>query len=44
MPKILSWGDEAHRALERGINRVTDTVGSTLGHKGPNVGLATKLG
>ena len=44
MPKILSFGEEARRALERGINKVTDTVGSTLGPKGRNVVLEKKFG
>ena len=44
MPKILIFGEEARRALERGINKVTDTVGSTLGPKGRNVVLEKKFG
>ncbi|HBG13708.1 MAG TPA: chaperonin GroEL [Synergistaceae bacterium] len=44
MPKILVFGEEARRALERGINKVADTVGATLGPKGRNVVLEKKFG
>ena len=44
MPKILTFGEEARRALERGINKVADTVGGTLGPKGRNVVLEKKFG
>ena len=44
MPKILTFGEEARRALERGINKVADTVGATLGPKGRNVVLEKKFG
>ena len=44
MPKILIFGEEARRALERGINKVADTVGATLGPKGRNVVLEKKFG
>jgi chaperonin GroEL len=44
MAKILSFGEEARRALERGINKVADTVGGTLGPKGRNVVLEKKFG
>ena len=44
MAKMLSFGEEARRALERGINQVADTVGGTLGPKGRNVVLEKKFG
>jgi len=44
MPKILKFDEEARRALERGINKVADTVGVTLGPKGRNVVLEKKFG
>jgi chaperonin GroEL len=44
MAKILAFGEEARRALERGINQVADTVGGTLGPKGRNVVLEKKFG
>ena len=44
MPKILKFEEEARRALERGINKVADTVGITLGPKGRNVVLEKKFG
>ena len=44
MAKILAYGEEARRALERGINQLTDTVKITLGPKGRNVVLDKKYG
>jgi chaperonin GroEL len=44
MPKVLKFDEEARRALERGINKVADTVGVTLGPKGRNVVLEKKFG
>ncbi|MGI6076515.1 MAG: chaperonin GroEL [Pyramidobacter sp.] len=44
MSKILAFGEESRRALERGINKVADTVGVTLGPKGRNVVLDKKFG
>ena len=44
MSKILAFGEESRRALERGINKVADTVGVTLGPKGRNVVLEKKFG
>lgn len=44
MAKILAFGEESRRALERGINKVADTVGMTLGPKGRNVVLEKKFG
>ena len=44
MAKILLFKEEARRAMERGANRVADTVGITLGPKGRNVVLEKKFG
>ncbi len=44
MAKMIAYGEEARRALERGINQVADTVGVTLGPKGRNVVLEKKFG
>ncbi|MCF4112964.1 MULTISPECIES: chaperonin GroEL [Dethiosulfovibrio] len=44
MAKILAFGEEARRAMERGIDKVADTVGVTLGPKGRNVVLEKKFG
>ena len=44
MPKILSFGEDARRALERGVNQLADTVKVTLGPKGRNVVLDKSFG
>ncbi len=44
MAKQLKYGDDARRALERGINALADTVKITLGPKGRNVVLDKKYG
>ena len=44
MSKVLLFKEEARRAMERGINKVADTVGITLGPKGRNVALEKKFG
>lgn len=44
MAKILLFKEEARRAMERGVNKVADTVGITLGPKGRNVVLDKKFG
>ena len=44
MAKMLSFGEEARRAMLRGIDKVADTVGVTLGPKGRNVVLEKKFG
>ena len=44
MAKQLLYGEEARRALERGINQLADTVKITLGPKGRNVVLDKKYG
>ena len=37
MAKMLCYGDDARQALERGVNKLADTVKVTLGPKGRNV-------
>ncbi|MGB9792444.1 MAG: chaperonin GroEL [Thermacetogeniaceae bacterium] len=44
MPKELSFHDEARAALERGVNKLADTVKVTLGPKGRNVVIEKKFG
>ena len=44
MAKQLKYGEEARRALERGVNALADTVKITLGPKGRNVVLDKKFG
>ncbi|MBK5228226.1 MAG: chaperonin GroEL [Actinobacteria bacterium] len=44
MAKILSFDEEARRALERGMNQLADAVKVTLGPKGRNVVLERKWG
>ena len=44
MAKILSYNEEARRALERGVDQLADTVKITLGPKGRNVVLEKKYG
>ena len=44
MAKILSFDEEARRALERGMNQLADAVKVTLGPKGRNVVLEKKWG
>jgi len=44
MAKDILFGEEARRALERGINQLADTVRITLGPKGRNVVLDKKYG
>src|SRR6266536_1128178 len=44
MSKIISFSDEARRALERGVNTLADTVKVTLGPRGRNVVLDKKFG
>ncbi|MEA4953302.1 MAG: chaperonin GroEL [Aminivibrio sp.] len=44
MAKILIFGEEARRAMLRGIDKVADTVGVTLGPTGRNVVLEKKFG
>jgi len=42
--KMLLYGEEARRALERGVNTLADAVKVTLGPKGRNVVLEKKYG
>ncbi len=42
--KVLLFKEDARKAMERGINKVADTVGITLGPKGRNVVLEKKFG
>jgi chaperonin GroEL len=44
MAKLIVFGDEARRGLERGMNLLADTVRVTLGPKGRNVVLGTTWG
>ena len=44
MAKEILYGEEARRALERGINQLADTVKVTMGPKGRNVVLDKKFG
>src|SRR3989454_585919 len=42
--KIISFDEEARRALERGLNQLADAVRITLGPKGRNVVIEKKWG
>lgn len=44
MAKQILFGEDARRALERGVNQLADTVKITLGPKGRNVVLDKKFG
>jgi chaperonin GroEL len=44
MAKQIRYGEEARKALERGVNSLADTVKITLGPKGRNVVLDKKFG
>lgn len=44
MAKVIVYGDKARHALERGIDLLTDAVAATLGPRGRNVVLESKLG
>lgn len=44
MSKVILYGEEARRALERGVNKLAETVIITLGPKGRNVVLDKKFG
>src|SRR5216110_3862556 len=44
MAKIISFDEEARRALARGMNQLADAVRVTLGPKGRNVVLEKKWG
>jgi len=44
MAKQIIYGEEARRALEKGVNQLADTVRLTIGPKGRNVVLDKKYG
>src|ERR1700747_1096203 len=44
MPKILEFDEDARRLLERGVNKLADTVKVTLGPRGRNVVIDKKWG
>ena len=44
MAKIITFDEQARRALERGMNQLADAVRVTLGPKGRNVVLDKKWG
>ena len=44
MAKQIIFGEEARKAIERGVNQLADTVKITLGPKGRNVVLDKKFG
>ena len=43
MAKQIKYGEEARRAIEKGVNALADTVKITLGPKGRNVVLDKKI-
>ncbi len=44
MAKVISYGEEARKSLQAGIDKLADTVKITLGPKGRNVVLDKKFG
>jgi chaperonin GroEL len=44
MPKLLSFEEDARRALESGVNKLADAVKVTLGPRGRNVVLSKSFG
>ncbi len=44
MPKILRFDEDARRALERGVNKLADTVKVTIGPRGRNVVIDKSFG
>ena len=44
MAKQIKYGEEARTALQRGVDKLADTVKITLGPKGRNVVLDKKYG
>jgi chaperonin GroEL len=44
MSKIISYGEDARRALQAGVDQLADTVKITIGPKGRNVILGKKFG
>ena len=44
MSKLIAYGEEARKALQRGVDQLADTVKITMGPKGRNVVLDKKYG
>ena len=44
MAKQIAFGEEARKALQRGVDKLADTVKITMGPKGRNVVLERKYG
>src|SRR5881396_87837 len=44
MPKIIKFNEDARRSLERGVDKLADTVKVTLGPRGRNVVIDKKYG
>ena len=44
MAKEILYGEDARKALQRGVDKLADTVKITLGPKGRNVVLDKKFG
>ncbi len=44
MSKLILYGEEARKALEKGVNKLADVVKGTLGPKGRNVVIDKKYG
>ena len=44
MAKVICYGEDARKALQAGIDKLSDTVKITLGPKGRNVVLDKKFG
>ena len=44
MAKQIVYGEDARKALQRGVDKLADTVKVTLGPKGRNVVLERKYG
>ncbi|MFF9656951.1 TCP-1/cpn60 chaperonin family protein, partial [Streptomyces griseoluteus] len=44
MAKTLKFDEDARRALERGVNKLADTVKVTIGPRGRNVVIDKKFG
>src|SRR5687767_10227321 len=44
MPKQLAFSEDARRRLQRGVDKLANAVGTTLGPKGRNVAIDKKFG
>jgi len=44
MAKLIAYSEDARSRMKKGIDALSDAVGSTLGPKGRNVGLDKKYG